>query len=141
MRQFVVATHAHLAAGLAEAASLLAGERDNVRVLNMFVDGELDVATAARRAIDETPAGDELVVCTDLLGGSVNNEFLKAVQERPQIRLVTNTNLPVLLQLVLADEDEPIDDVIRQIVAADESRPTFVNDALATSDVETDEEF
>lgn len=140
MRQFVIATHTHLAAGLAEACAFLAGDRGNVRVLNMFVDGEADVTGAVRRVIDQTPAGDDLVICTDLLGGSVNNEFLRVVQDDPRVYLITNANLPVMLQLVLADEDEPTVGVIRQAVGAEGAQPTFVNDLLAEGD-DKDEEF
>ena len=131
MRQIVIATHTHLAAGLAEAVTFLAGEHGNVRVLNLFVDGEDDVAAAAR------PSCDDLVVCTDLLGGSVNNEFAKLAQIDPRILLVTNANLPVVLQLVLAAGDEPTVELVRQVVSAEESRPVLVNDLLvAESDGE-----
>ena len=38
-RTYIVASHAHFAQGLVEGASFLAGERNDVRVLNAFVDG------------------------------------------------------------------------------------------------------
>ena len=83
MRQFIIASHAHFAAGINESVSLLSGERDNVRTLSMYVDGNNDLAAAAAKMLDETPEGDDLVVCTDLFGGSVNNEFTSIVQRRP----------------------------------------------------------
>ena len=113
MRQIVIATHTHLAAGLAEAVPFLAGEHGNVRVLTLVVDGEDDVAAAARR------------------------EFAKLAQIDPRILLVTNANLPVVLQLVLAAGDEPTVELVRQVVSAEESRPVLVNDLLvAESDGE-----
>ncbi len=93
MRQFIIASHAHFAAGINESVSLLSGERDNVRTLSMYVDGNDDIAAAARAMVEQTPEGDDLVICTDLFGGSVNNEFTKIVQERPGTYLVTNMNL------------------------------------------------
>ena len=100
MRQFIIASHAHFAAGINESVSLLSGERDNVRTLSMYVDGNNDLAAAAAKMLDETPEGDDLVVCTDLFGGSVNNEFTSIVQRRPNTYLVTNMNLPLLIQLL-----------------------------------------
>lgn len=139
MRQFIIASHAHFAAGINESVSLLSGERDNVRTLSMYVDGNNDLAAAAAKMLDETPEGDDLVVCTDLFGGSVNNEFTAIVQRRPNTYLVTNMNLPLLIQLLFAEEGRDTAEVIREICAADDTRVKFVNDLI--EDTEDDEEF
>lgn len=139
MRQFIIASHAHFAAGINESVSLLSGERDNVRTLSMYVDGNNDLAAAAAKMLDETPVGDDLVVCTDLFGGSVNNEFTSIVQRRPNTYLVTNMNLPLLIQLLFAEEGHDTAEVIREICAADDTRVKFVNDLI--EDTEDDEEF
>jgi len=78
-------------------------------------------------------------ICTDLFGGSVNNEFTKIVQTRPRTYLVTNMNLPLLIQLLFSDESAPVEETIRAIVAADDTRVKFVNDLLV--DDEEEEEF
>ena len=139
MRQFIIASHAHFAAGINESVSLLSGERDNVRTLSMYVDGNNDLAAAAAKMLDETPEGDDLVVCTDLFGGSVNNEFTSIVQRRPNTYLVTNMNLPLLIQLLFAEEGRDTAEVIREICAAEDTRVKFVNDLI--EDTEDDEEF
>ena len=139
MRQFIIASHAHFAAGINESVSLLSGERDNVRTLSMYVDGNNDLAAAAAKMLDDTPEGDDLVVCTDLFGGSVNNEFTSIVQRRPNTYLVTNMNLPLLIQLLFAEEGRDTAEVIREICAADDTRVKFVNDLI--EDTEDDEEF
>lgn len=139
MRQFIIASHAHFAAGINESVSLLSGERDNVRTLSMYVDGNNDLAAAAAKMLDETPEGDDLVVCTDLFGGSVNNEFTSIVQRRPNTYLVTNMNLPLLIQLLFAEEGHDTAEVIREICAADDTRVKFINDLI--EDTEDDEEF
>lgn len=139
MRQFIIASHAHFAAGINESVSLLSGERDNVRTLSMYVDGNNDLAAAAAKMLDETPEGDDLVVCTDLFGGSVNNEFTSIVQRRPNTYLVTNMNLPLLIQLLFAEEGRDTAEVIREICAADDTRVKFVNDLI--EETEDDEEF
>lgn len=140
MRQFIIASHAHFAEGINESVELLLGRRENVRTVSMFVDGNDDVADVVRNVVEAAPASDELIVCTDLLGGSVNNEFVRVVQERrPDALIVTNMNLPLLLQLLISDEGEPAVDLIRGICASDETRVKFVNDLLA--DGEGEEEF
>ena len=139
MRQFIIASHAHFAAGINESVSLLSGERGNIRTLSMYVDGNNDLAAAAAKMLDETPEGDDLVVCTDLFGGSVNNEFTSIVQRRPNTYLVTNMNLPLLIQLLFAEEGRDTAEVIREICAADDARVKFVNDLI--EDTGDDEEF
>ena len=134
MRQYIIASHAHFATGIKESVELLSGARDNVHDLSMFVDDRMDVAEEAQKLL----AG-MVVVCTDLFGGSVNNEFTKIVQTRPRTYLVTNMNLPLLIQLLFSDESAPVEETIRAIVAADDTRVKFVNDLLVDDDEE--EEF
>lgn len=136
MRQFIIASHAHFATGIKESTELLTGSRDNVHDLSMYVDGRDDVAAEAAKVIDAISPDDDLVICTDLLGGSVNNEFTKIVQGRPNTYLVTNMNLPLLIQLFFSDESTPTEQVIREIVAADDTRVKFVNDLIAETDDE-----
>ena len=137
MRQFIIASHAHFAAGINESVSLLSGERDNVRTLSMYVDGNNDLAAAAAKMLDETPEGDDLVVCTDLFGGSVNNEFTSIVQRRPNTYLVTNMNLRCSSSCSLPRKGTTPPRVIREICAADDTRVKFVNDLI--EDTEDDE--
>ena len=136
MRQFIIASHAHFATGIKESTELLTGSRDNVHDLSMYVDGRDDVAAEAAKVIDVISPDDDLVVCTDLLGGSVNNEFTKIVQTRPNTYLVTNMNLPLLIQLFFSDENTPTEQVIREVIAADDTRVKFVNDLIAETDDE-----
>ena len=128
MRQYIFASHAHFATGIKESTELLSGARDNVH----------DAEEAAKLLATFDPA-DDVIVCTDLFGGSVNNEFTKIVQTRPNTYLVANMNLPLLIQLLFSDQEAPADQVIREILAADDTRVKFVNDLL--TDADDEEEF
>ncbi len=141
MRHYVIASHAHFASGIKESVELLAGPRDDVQALSMFVDGRDDLAAEVERIGADLPGEEDLVVCTDLFGGSVNTEFSKLVQRRPHTYLVTNMNLPLLIQLLFSDQEAPTADVIRGIVESDETRVKFVNDLLATEGEGEDEDF
>lgn len=139
MRQYIFASHAHFATGIKESTELLSGARDNVHDLSMFVDGRTDVAEEAAKLLATFDPADDVIVCTDLSGGSVNNEFTKIVQTRPNTYLVANMNLPLLIQLLFSDQEAPADQVIREILAADDTRVKFVNDLL--TDADDEEEF
>ena len=140
MRHIIIASHARFAAGIYESIKLLAGEQPNVTTLCLFVDGNDDVASVAAQAVDSYPATDEVIAVTDLLGGSVNNEFVKLVQTRPNVHLVTNMNLPFLLQLVFADEGADTAAMLREIALSTETRVAYVNDLLSEG-TDEDEEF
>ena len=139
MRQYIFASHAHFATGIKESTELLSGARDNVHDLSMFVDGRTDVAEEAAKLLATFDPADDVIVCTDLFGGSVNNEFTEIVQTRPNTYLVANMNLPLLIQLLFSDQEAPADQVIREILAADDTRVKFVNDLL--TDADDEEEF
>ena len=139
MRQYIFASHAHFATGIKESTELLSGARDNVHDLSMFVDGRTDVAEEAAKLLATFDPADDVIVCTDLFGGSVNNEITKIVQTRPNTYLVANMNLPLLIQLLFSDQEAPADQVIREILAADDTRVKFVNDLL--TDADDEEEF
>ena len=113
MRQYIIASHAHFATGIKESVELLSGARDNVHDLSMFVDGRMDVAEEAQKLLAGMSADDDVVVCTDLF--------------------------PLLIQLLFSDESAPVEETIRAIVAADDTRVKFVNDLLVDDDEE--EEF
>ena len=95
-----------------------------------------DLTKEAAAILDGFAADDEVVVCTDLFGGSVNNEFTKIVQTRPNTHLVTNMNLPLLIQLLFVSESTPIDEAIRQIVEADDTKVKYVNDLLGQAELD-----
>jgi fructoselysine and glucoselysine-specific PTS system IIA component len=139
MRQVLIASHAHFAPGILESVELLAGKKDDMRAIPFFVDGNDDVAGKVDQVMAELSPDDELVVCTDLLGGSVNNEFLKAAMTHDNVYLVTNMNLPLLLQLALADEDGDTAEMLREIAGSEDTRVKFINDMIGESEV--DEEF
>lgn len=137
-RQYIIASHAHFAQGIYESVKLLAGEHEGVHVLNAFVDGNEDVQECAASVLCSIPDDVDVVVLTDLMGGSVNNEFTKLMLTHKNVFLVANMNLPLLLTLFLSDEDQDTAELLRGLVASDEVRPKFVNDGAA---VEEDEDF
>ena len=47
---------------------------------------------------------DRIIVFTDLMGGSVNQKLMEYAKQ-DNVTLVTGTNLPVLMQVMLADDD------------------------------------
>ena len=49
------------------------------------------------RRLQET---DTAIVLTDILWGSVNQQLMMKLNDKPQVHLITGLNLPLLLELV-----------------------------------------
>ena len=136
-RHYIIASHAHFAKGLYESVKLLVGEHADVDILNAFVDGNDDIEKEALALVDACSDNVDVVVLTDLMGGSINNEFTKLMLSRKNVYLVTNINLPLVLTLFLSNETEDTADLLRQLVADNDVRPKFVNDVSIVEEEET----
>ena len=102
MNQFLIVTHSTLAEGLVHAVHFFNSEATNVHYLNAYVeDNEFEKALRAK--LDEIPDGN-LVVLTDLAGGSVNQIAARLMQEKPFI-LVTGINFQLVLEMIYQSED------------------------------------
>ena len=139
MNRIILASHGGLSAGMKDTVQMILGEMPNLYALATLRDETEPIAAAARRLLDGFAAEDAVYIVTDVMGGSVNNEFTKIVQTRPNTYLIANMNLPLLIQLLFSDQEAPADQVIREILAADDTRVKFVNDLLA--DMDDEEEF
>ena len=98
--KIVIATHGKFAEGILGSAELILGKQDNIEVINCYLDSEENYDSIFNEVVQKHDYQKEnLLVITDLLGGSVNNEFLKYVG-RPNFYLITGLNLPLLIELV-----------------------------------------
>ena len=86
--------------------------------------------------IIEKNASEELIVCTDLYGGSVNN-FLIPYAISNQITLIAGVNVALLLSLSLATDLSK--DIIKNLIEESKTYTVFCNDSFEES--EEEEEF
>ena len=74
MRRIIVATHGKLAEGFMTSIKLIGGNTSNMVFLNAYVENtniDEDI-----KEIMKIPVDEEIIVCTDLLGGSINQKFI-----------------------------------------------------------------
>jgi fructoselysine and glucoselysine-specific PTS system IIA component len=133
MNRIILASHGGLSAGMKDTVQMILGELPNLYVLATLRDETEPITVAARRLLEDFAAEDVVYIVTDVMGGSVNNEFTLVAQSRPGTHLVTNMNLPLLIQLLFAEEGRDTAEVIREICAADDTRVKYVNDLLDAS--------
>lgn len=104
MRRIVLASHGHLAAGMKHSLEMITGPNPNVLAICAYTDGAPDLAKALQESVDRLEDDDDLVIVTDVLGGSVNNEASQ-FRNVKRVYVVTGMNLGFVLTLALGSDD------------------------------------
>ena len=97
MRKFLFASHAYMAYGTKSTLELILGKQDRVDILCAYVEEPYDIEEEIQKKIDGLGEDDELIVVTDLFGGSVNNAFMTTIAKYPRIHLVAGLNLSLCM--------------------------------------------
>ena len=115
MKKFMVASHARLATGYQSTIDLFAGSDHQITYVSAYVD-EVDLDQEVTNFISSISDDDQAVIFTDLFGGSVNQKFVIAAQNKTNIFVVAGMNLPVILEIILSP-DHFTRDVIDSLIA------------------------
>lgn len=134
-RKVVIATHGTLAEGFKSALSIITGV-DNMDVYSCYTTSDFNLNYVIEKIMKNTDfEKEELFVFTDLFGGSVNNGFVKALEDY-NFHLITNINLGLLVDFLLVNPDI---DTLKEKLKSDEFNAVYCNDFInSTSVVEED---
>ena len=135
MRKILFATHGTFAEGIRTTVELILGPQENLSTLCCYTTPEFDLQQAMREQLNSLQVGDELIVMTDVAGGSVNNGFMTLLG-RPGIHVVTGLNFPMAVEMLTADEDEPVAQVIARVVEAAKEGILYCNETVSADDEE-----
>lgn len=117
MLKIFLSSHGKLASGMKSSCSILLGDSENLTVFDAYVD-----QSSVQEHLDEffagVEAGDEVILCSDLYGGSVN-QVMYTYLDRPNTRLVAGVNMSFMMNL-LGEEDHVSDERLDEII--EESR-------------------
>ncbi len=102
--QILLVTHSRMAEGIKDTLTMIAGDNDRVRYLTMYCDPNIDYQKVVYEAVAQHDySASDLVVITDIAGGSVNTEFMKHLNRYP-FHLITGLSLPMLLEIAFPSE-------------------------------------
>lgn len=128
MNRFIIATHSTLAEGFWNALKFFNQDIGNVEFLNCYVETN-EVEKELRERLEQYP-DDNLIMLTDIAGGSVNQTASKLMREY-SFHLITGINLGLLLELVFTG-DELSDEMIAASVSQAQSQMIYMNRAAAS---------
>ena len=132
-RHYIIASHESMADGISKTLKFIIGNQPNITVLTAYVDNQPIEATV-KKMFDKIPAGDEVIVFTDLLAGSVNQKFFPYTK-REHTHIITGMNLPILMSLFMEPKDKYISaDRIRHLIKEAQEQIQYVNDFSAEDD-------
>ena len=103
MKQILIATHGKMASGIRYTAELIVGKMPGITTIDAYVESD-DNIVEKFRVFFEAHKEERIIVLTDLMGGSVNQKLMEYAG-KDNVTLITGTNLPVLMQVMLAEDD------------------------------------
>ncbi len=137
MKKVIVATHAGMARGMKETAEFIAGSLPIEAVCCFTEEEHLDKYIA--RELQSLGENDKLIVMTDIKVGSVNQMWAALLNSK--VYLISGFNLPLLLDIALADEESITGQFIRNSIKEAKNEMVFMNEELEKADFEEEECF
>lgn len=134
-KKLLIATHSVFADGIKNAMELVTGEQNSVSTLCAYTNDMTEVETPIKEIIDALCDDEELIVTTDIFGGSVNNEFMKYLS-KSNIYLIAGVNLPLLFELIMNLESENTVQMIETAVKNARKQLQYCNSLIQCSIIE-----
>lgn len=134
-KKLLIATHSVFADGIKNAMELVTGEQNSVSTLCAYTNDMTEVETPIKEIIDALCDDEELIVTTDIFGGSVNNEFMKYLS-KSNIYLIAGVNLPLLFELIMNLKSENTVQMIETAVKNARKQLQYCNPLIQCSIIE-----
>lgn len=141
MRRIIFASHHRLADGLKDTFEYIAPNVADVTAVSAYLDNVpvADEIAEALKGLDLSE--DEVLVFTDLLGGSVNQAFTQYLSN-PHFHVIAGMNLPAVMSVIMAlPKDGYADsDFIRTCLEDARQQIVYVNDRFAEAAADEEDE-
>jgi fructoselysine and glucoselysine-specific PTS system IIA component len=129
MRKFLIATHGNFASGIKSSIEIIIGQVANLYIIEAYTNGNKSIEEELNEILKNIAEEDELIVFSDLLGGSITNQVLQFAL-RPNVHVVSGISLPLLVDIIMADMDTPVDEVIGNAISLAREQMVYVNSLI-----------
>ena len=135
--KMILASHGKLAEGMKDTLEMIVGKNENIYAFAAYSDGsEMKFLEDIQALINENQ-DEQIVIATDVLGGSVNNEMIQLLNRYPQVYLISGMNLPVIITLATA-VCPLTTEMIEEAISMGKEGVVFVNQLMKENNEEED---
>ena len=125
MRKFLIATHGTFSAGAKSSLEMIIGTLENLFIIQAYVSGNQAIEDEIKSILTQVNDADELVIFSDIMGGSVTNQLLQQAV-KPSVHIVSGFNLPLLIEVMLGDAETPVDEIIESAIINAKEQMVYV---------------
>lgn len=126
IRKFLIATHGTLAKGVKSSLDIIIGPVENLFLIQAYTDDNNSIEDELRKIIESIKDNEELVVFSDLLGGSITNQLLRCALKE-NVHIVSGFNLALVTDILLSDPESPVAAIIENSVENAREQMVYVN--------------
>lgn len=139
MRKLLLISHGQLANGFKDTLKLFLGDDHPFATICAYGEGCPDVDEELNKFTSNITEDDEVLACSDIFGGSVNQKMLPLLS-REKTYIIAGMNLAMLLQIGTYPKEEPLsDEICRSFMEQGKEAVVYVNDAMNSEVEEFDE--
>lgn len=136
-RKLIVASHGKFASGILSSLEIICGKPENITALDCYLTDDFDLSQVVAELMAQEKE-NELIVITDLFGGSVNNEFLKYIQQA-NFHLIAGLNLALLVEFITQLESYPdLPELIEKTLNSAKNMMQYCNETIQQEILEED---
>jgi len=137
-RKFLIATHGTFATGVKSSLDIIIGAVEHVFLIEAYVNETISVEAQLNGVMAQLGDNDELIVFTDILGGSITNQVLQHAL-KPNVYVVSGFNLPLLIEVLMADTETTAEEAITAAIENAKEQMTYVNKLLTSQKEDQDD--
>lgn len=137
MIRYLFASHGPLASGMAESVTFIAGKDKHIDTICAYMDPSISLVQQIEDVFNTYDSNDEIIVLTDLYGGSVNNEFINLLQKK-KFYLVAGMSMALAIQLLMTLDENDLETGIKNAVNEGNSAVIYCNDLIKKANKEED---
>lgn len=121
-----ISSHGKLASGIKSSLNILIGNTDRITTFDAYIN-EKSVSEALDEFYQTVEKGDQVILISDLYGGSVNSTMFLYL-DKPNTMLVSGVNLALVLELAIREKDISKDELNHLISKSREMLTLVEND-------------
>jgi fructoselysine/glucoselysine PTS system EIIA component len=139
VRKFLIATHGNLATGVKSTLDIIIGQTENVFLIEAYVKENKGIESDLAALLKKLGKNEELIIFTDLLGGSITNQAVRFTQGR-NVHIVSGFNLALLIEVLMAETSTPAEEVIESAIQNAKEQIVYVTKLMTSNQNENNDD-